>query len=304
MIHTHSYKNSTWIDLEKPDKKEVLEVMEKYAIDPLVAKDLETPTPKPKIEALDKSVYLVLHFPVLKHSHVLSNNQEIDFVIGNNFLVTAHYDTIDALHRFGKTIETDSIINKKNVEVSGSLLFYKLVKEVYQALYNELAYINSWLEDIDHKVFNGNKKDMVRAISEANRALLRFKKTISINKEMFMSLQTLSSKTLGSELAYYSHILAQESAKMLTLIESYTDEVSELRETNNSLISARQNEITLSISLIALIALPLSLLISLFQIDAISRPIVGMPNDFWVLSGGIVGVAILLFLIFKIKKLL
>lgn len=303
MIHTHSYKNSTWIDLEKPDKKEVIEVTEKYAIDPVVAKDLEIPTPKPKVEALDKSVYLVLHFPVLKHSHTISNNQEIDFVIGDNFLLTAHYDTIDALHRFGKTIETDSIINKKNVEISGSLLFYRIIKEIYHALYNELSYINSWLEDIDHKVFNGNERNMVRAISEANRALLRFKKTISINKEMFLALQTISSKTLGSELTYYSHILAQESSKMLTLIESYTDEVSELRETNNSLLSTRQNEITLSISLIALIALPLSLLISLFQIDAISRPIVGMPNDFWILAGGMALITIILFLIFKIKKL-
>lgn len=278
--------------------------MEKYNLDPLIAKDLETPTPKPKIESTTSSVYLVLHFPVLKHSHTLSNNQEIDFVIGNNFLLTAHYDVIDALHRFGKTIERDAIINKTQVEISGSVLFYKVVKEIYQALYDELAYINSWIEQIDHKVFGGNERTMVRSLSEASRALLRFKKTISINQEMFLSLQTLASKSLGSELAYYSHILAQESAKALTIIESYMDGVRELRETNNSLLSARQNETTLVISVIALIALPLSLLISLFQIDAVARPIIGMPHDFWILAGGMVTLALFLYIIFKIKKLL
>lgn len=304
MIHTHPYKNSTWLDLEKPTKKDVLDVMNRYNIDPVIAHDLETPTPRPKIEALEKMAYLVLHFPVLKHSHTVSNNQEIDFVIGENFLITAHYDTVDTLHHFGKTIETDSVINKKNVEISGSVLFYKIVKATYQSLYNELAYINSWLEEIDKKVFEGNERKMVKSISEASRALLRFKKTISVHKDIFSTLQTISSKTLGSELAYYAHILAQESVKILTLIESYTDSVSELRETNNSLLSARQNETMLALSVIALIALPLSLIISLFQIDTVARPIIGMQNDFWILTIGIVAIALILFIIFKIKRLL
>lgn len=304
MIHTYNYKNTTWLDLEKPTKEDVVNTMNRYNIDPVIAHDLETLTPRPKIEALEKMIYLVLHFPVLKHSHTVSNNQEIDFVIGENFLITAHYDTIDTLHNFSKTIETDSIINKKNIDISGSLLFYKIVKATYQSLYNELAYINSWLEEIDKQVFTGNERKMVGSISEVSRALLRFKKVISIHKDIFSTLQTISSKTLGSELTYYAHILSQESVKILTLIENHTDSVSNLRETNNSLLSARQNEKMLALSVIALIALPLSLIISLFQIDAVARPIIGMQNDFWILAIGITIIALAMFVIFKIKSLL
>ncbi|MFM2357706.1 MAG: hypothetical protein RJA61_443 [Candidatus Parcubacteria bacterium] len=304
MIHVQNYKNITWLDLEKPTHEDVVKIMEQYNIDPLIARDLESPTPKPKIEGGDESVYLVLHVPVLKHSHTLSNNQEIDFLIGKNFFITTHYDSIDALHHFKKLIEKEAVVNKAHVEITGGVLFYKLVKGLYQALYDELAYINSWIEDIDNQVFRGNENKMVRSISEVSRALLRFKKTISIHKEMFLTLQTIASKTLGSELTYYAHILTQESSKALALIESYRDSIAELRETNNSLLSTKQNETTLAISAIALIALPISIIISLFQIDSLSRPIIGMQNDFWIISGGMVGVAILLYFIFKIRKLL
>jgi len=222
-------------------------------------------------------------------------------VIGENFLITSRYDSIDAIHHMSKIIEKDSVIDKTKTEITGSVLFYRIVKEVYQSLHDELAYINDWVESIETKIFSGNEKAMVKDISEVSRVLIRFKKTVTVDKEIFSSLQTLASKSLGSELAYYSHILAQETTKALALIENSYDSLKELRETNNSLVNTQQNEVMKVLTIMAFITFPLSLIASIFGMNT-TLPFVGKPNDFLIVIGIMGSATVIMFTFFKIKK--
>src|SRR4051812_24327103 len=90
-----------WIDLESPTHDDVARVVDEFQILPLVAEELLFTATKPRAEFYSEYAYLVLHFPALRHSHK-TREQEIDFIVGKHFLITAHYDTIDPLHKFAK----------------------------------------------------------------------------------------------------------------------------------------------------------------------------------------------------------
>src|SRR3989338_6377000 len=131
MISTYNNKDLTWIDLESPTRDEVRSVMEQYDIHPLVGNELLTPTEHPKVDLYDRYIYLVFHFPAVSHKHGSETRQEIDFIVGEKFIITTHYDLIDPLHEvvmervnevvmggndeFLKVFEVSTLLDKSNI---------------------------------------------------------------------------------------------------------------------------------------------------------------------------------------------
>ena len=80
MLSRYEHQGLTWIDLESPTAREVRDVASEFGIDHMVAEELLMPSARPLVEFHERYVYLILHFPALRHSHT-SREQEVDFVI-------------------------------------------------------------------------------------------------------------------------------------------------------------------------------------------------------------------------------
>jgi magnesium transporter len=76
----------------------------------------------------------------------------------------------------------------------------------------------------------------------------------------------------------------------------------ELRETNNSLLTTKQNETMKVFTILAFVTLPLSLIASIFEMNTRYTPIIGLPFDFWIIIGGMAVMSIAMFSFFKFKK--
>ena len=102
MLSKRVQRNLKWIDLECPTSAELRQVMTEYNIHPLVAQELVGPSIRPKVEVYSDFIYLILHFPVIrrKKGRRVVEQQEIDFVIGKNFIITSRYDEVDSLYQF------------------------------------------------------------------------------------------------------------------------------------------------------------------------------------------------------------
>ncbi len=292
----------SWTDLENPSTDEVKAVMEEHHLNPLVAEELLSPTLKPKVDLYPTFVYLILHFPAFKHTHAGSNNQEVDFVVGKNYLITTHYDTIDPLHKFSKVFEVSSILDRSDIGTHAGYVFYYMLKKLYKAVEHELEFLNQELLEIEARVFRGEERRMVERISLASREILRFKQSLRAHREILESLERAGSILFGEGFHFHLKGITGEYFRVYSQILSLADSLSELRETNNSLLSSKQNEVMKVLAVIAFIALPLSILASLFQIDTVSRPIVGMENDFWLILALMAAVALVLVLYFRLKK--
>jgi magnesium transporter len=81
-----------------------------------------------------------------------------------------------------------------------------------------------------------------------------------------------------------------------------TESLHELRETNNSLLTTKQNETMKKLTLLAFITFPLSLIASIFEMNTVDMPIVGLQHGFWIIIGGMTVVGLAMFWYFKYKK--
>lgn len=303
MIKKYTYEGLTWIDLESPSLEEVGEIMGEYKIDPLVAEELVTPTLRPKVDLYNDFIYLILHFPAFKHDSAQKRSYEIDFVIGKNVLITTHYDDIDPLHMFSKTFEEDKTLSKEKFGTHAGFIFFHMMRNLYHSLLDELAFIKSDLDRIEDGVFDGKEQAMVMELSKINRELLDFKEAISVHKEVLESFEAASKNFFGQGFDYHSRSIIGEYYKVKSAVDSSREYLSELRNTNDSLLTTKQTAIMTRFTVIAFIFLPLSFMAALFGMS-MDTPLIHSNTDLVVIFVLMLILGSSTFAIFKYKKML
>ena len=168
----------------------------------------------------------------------------MDFIIGRNVLVTARYDTVDALHKFGKALEVKEVLEKENSNVVNNFIFLGLLKELYRGLFDELDYIEDLIEDITRKIFQGRERDMVVAISEVTRNLLDFKKTTDLHHDILDTLFHRGRAVFGDEFSRGVESIMMDYLKINSAVRNNLEMLRELRDTNNSLLSTKRSRMS------------------------------------------------------------
>ncbi len=291
---------TVWVDCVSPTPAEVRGLMQEFSIDPTIAEEMLLPSYKPKVEQRGSSIYLILHFPSLRGGHK-RGEQEIDFVLGKHFLITTRYETVGPLHAFAKAFEVSAVLGTGDGKHGGDLLVSMLSK-LYQALIDECDGLGRRLTDIEEHIFQGDERKMVAELSQVGRVIHDFRQSLAPHQEMLKSLEPPALRMFGPDFSYALRNAAAMYERVHHTLENLRDSLQELRETNNSLLSTKQNEIMKTLTVLAFVFLPLSFIASLFGMNARSIPIIGLPGDFWIIVGGMAVIAGSCFVYFKRKE--
>jgi magnesium transporter len=143
---------------------------------------------------------------------------------------------------------------------------------------------------------------MVLELSKIARDLLNFTQALGPHNEMLGSIEKPGVALFGYEYARNIRSTQGEYDRLDNAIRAHHASLQELRETNNSLLTTKQNEIMKIFTIMAFVTFPLSLVSSIFGMNTQFIPIIGHPLDFWIIIGGMLSVAIAFFAYFKYKN--
>lgn len=291
----------TWIDLVTPSEAEVRALMHEFGLHPLVAEELLSPSQKAKAERYEGFFYVVLTFPTLRSGHSARPEQEIDFVVGKNFFLTARYENINPLHSFAKVFEVRSVLEKGGPQAQSVHLFASMLRNLYSGLVTECDALAIRLGEIEERIFKGDERSMVAELSHVGRMIHDFKQALTPHKEVLRAIELPGEKLFGREFIYHLQSITREFRRVEEALENLREALKELRETNNSLLSTKQNEIMKTLTILAFVTFPLTLISSVFGMNTSWLPVVGLPGDFWIIFGIMVVLAISFFVFFKRK---
>jgi magnesium transporter len=300
MLTRYQERDLTWIDMVAPTPAEVRALMNEFNIGAGVAQELLSASYKSKVERQDDHVYVILHFPTLRGGLNRRPEQEIDFIIGKKFLITARYENIEPLHAFSKAFEVGSILGR-NHTAHGGHLFAGMAQNLYRSLTEECDQVRDRLEEIEARIFKGDERRMVFELSHVARALYDFTRALAPHREMLASLEPAAARLWGAEFGYYLREVEGVRARAEHVLMGLRDSLQELRATNDSLLNTKQNEIMKTLTVLAFVFLPLSFIASLFGMNTIHDPIIGSSFDFWVILSGMVLIATGCFVYFRHK---
>lgn len=300
MIARYTHDSCTWIDLSEPTPEEVRTLMEEYDIPPQLVGDITSPVPRSGALCVDDVLKVTLDFP-LSTSTERELPEEVKFLVTKEALITVRYTDIPALHQFAKEFEVTTTLQKVPQSLKSCHLFSALMHTLYTALSQKLEYIETRLADIEDEIFEGNEKEMVLEISRVSQRLILFRQSLAAHTQALAQARTY----LAAHTADATYALDELELAFVSLTEQLTNlaaSIVELRETNNSLITTKQNEIMKTLTIMAFVTFPLSLLTSLFGMNTETLPIVGVAGDFWYILSGMIIATIGFFVFFKHKR--
>lgn len=299
------YKNNliTWIDVDNPTVEEIRNLIDEYNINPDIAHELQLPTYKEKIVMCKDYIYLVLHFPAIRHTHKDNSvEQEIDFIVGKNFIITTRYESVDALERFSKTFEVNNVLDKGLMEDNAGYVFYYIIKDLYKSMSDEIDSLNDTLKQIEINIFKNKEKEMVTEISKINRDLINFNHIILTHKDVLISLKDTGSKLFDGNFIENFLKIINEYHRIEKTLRNNIDFLGELRETNDSLLSSKQNETMKILTVITFLALPFSIVANLFSMNTHNTPLLGNTYDWIILLNVQLIICVMSFFFVKWKK--
>lgn len=303
MMVKNSLENVTWIDLDRPDTQEVRSLIQEHFIPADFGDELISPSLRPHTALNHDTFFISLHIPTItsEGGKIHVDNKEVDFVIKENSLVTARYTPINVFENFSKFFETEAIL-KKHSHFSGIRLFQEVMIYVYRSLFDHLDQSRDALRSSEQGVFESKEKEMVVELSRTHQQLLRYQESLRYHDDILHEL-----------LEYYTELQQEEDVALIELVQDEYERVMhsldvnmgylhELRDTNNSLLSIKQNNTMQLLTIMAYVSLPASIIASIFGMNARNMPIIGLQNDFWILISFMAIMSIGLFIFFKYKK--
>ncbi|MFH1170837.1 MAG: magnesium transporter CorA family protein [Candidatus Vogelbacteria bacterium] len=313
MLTRREYKDLTWIDLESPTESELKQVADEYQIHSLVVGELTQPSLRSKVDLYSDFIYLILHFPICQicygeRKEGNLDTEEIDFVIGREFLITTHYQPIAGITEFAAVFQPGQLESRGQDKTPASpsgrhagLLFYHLVRQLYGELTTGLDYINGVLKQAEKKIFADQELAMVKLLTEVNRNLLDFRWALKHHREVLNSLTSVAREFFDDSFRYHLGVVIGEYDRIWTMLESNRETFTDLRETNESLLSIKTNETMKVFTVVAVIFFPLTLITQFFGMNII-LPIADSPYSYYFVLALMLGTLFVMLALAKYRR--
>lgn len=304
MMKTINYKDITWIDIDKPTGEDIDFLRKNYNfISENAINELLPPSQRSKIESGDDYTYFVIYFPVYNRETRLSHNLELDIIVSKNLIITNHYQPILPYRDqflFDKTSASET--EKENYFSKGAgFIIYSLLEQLLKSYFPKLDHIGEDIREVEDRIFKGKEKEMIYEISHIKRNLLSFRQALKPQKSILESLLKSAETIFGKKNIPYFEDLSDHYSKVWENVENLNEILEIMENTNNSLFSAKLNEIMKVLTIVSVIFLP-PMFIANFLGMNILFPFSESPTAYILIGALMILTTIWLIMYFKKKK--
>ena len=304
-MKTISENNITWVDIEKPTQKDIEWLKTNFNFYPVTLAELIPPSQREKVEHFDGYLFLVMYVPVFNDKKRTTRPVELDIMITKNHIITVHNEFIEPLKDFVKKCEEKSDIRNRLFSQTTGHLFYWLSEEVLNFGERQLFHIGKNIIRIEDDLFKNIEKDLIKEISTVKRDILDFRIAIRPLNRVFNSLTSRGIKfwsETADDLRIYFNDLIGDYERIWSEIDNYTATISALEATNTNLLNDKTNTIVKTFTVLSFITFPAMLIATILQINTAHNPILGLPNDFWIIVGFVALTVFVMWLYFKTRQ--
>jgi magnesium transporter len=223
---------------------------------------------------------------------------ELDYVIGDNFLITNHKKEIESYNILKNDKERlGNLFRKGNV-----FLFHKLLDLEVDNYFPVLEKIDDLIETIEEEVTKNPNPKLLKQILKLKRKIVSVKKITLPQREKISFLAKNNYKYITKKAIPYFRDVYDHSIKVSDTIDNYREAVGNTFDAYMSAISNNMNEVMKVLSIIATIALPLTVISGIYGTNFTNLPGSSFVYGFWIMIFGMVLLSVFMIYHFKKKK--
>jgi magnesium transporter len=257
----------TWIHVDEPGPLEAVLLADRFGFHELDIEDVLSKRQRPKIDEYENYLFVVLHFPFYDKNVQRLNAAELDIFIGPDFLITLPNAELLPVTYLFRRCEEDPERREELFSKGSGYLLYHVLDDLFDYCFPILDKIGWKLDAIEDDLFEGRSEEIVRDISNAKQEIIAYRKIIKPERATIRVLERFTQRYLPEELELYFDDIVDASERIWDLLDNYKEVVEALEQTNESIISHRQQYRLQILTVFSVIFLPLTLISGIFGMN-------------------------------------
>jgi magnesium transporter len=291
----------TWAHLDAPSADEAAQLADRFGWHPLDLEDVLSKRQRPKVDEYPEYLFAVLHFPVYDKAIQRLNAAELDFFLGQDFLITLPAVELLPVTRLFARCQEEPELRESLFSKGSGYLLYHVLDDLFDYCFPILDKIGHKLDTIEDEMFEGRAEDVVRDLSNVKQEIISYRKIIKPERSSLRVLEGRVQRFLPEDLELYFDDIVDAAERIWDLLDNNKEVVEGLEQTNESVISHRQNDVLRILTVVSVVLLPLTLISGIFGMN-VHFPGFDSASAFWAIIGAMIGIALALVGFFKYKR--
>jgi magnesium transporter len=277
----------------KPTDEEYALLDEVFGFHPLAIEDTLGYVQRPKIESYrhvgdactEGYFYMVFHGPDLETFKQKLRTKELDLFVSERYLVTVHEEVMKSVEEVFTRCEADP---SRTLDRGTDVLLYSILDHMVDHYTPILDYLQDALDDLEDRALTEPKPEVLTEISFKKRELLNLRRIVGPQREVVAQLTRGDVPFIREGTRVYLRDVQDHLIRTVESVELYRDLVLGARDIYLSSISNNLNHIMKVLTIITVVALPLTVVTSFFGMNFDPNAVSGWgwllthPAGFWV----------------------
>jgi magnesium transporter len=273
-----------WLNLEHPREADREWLEQEFGFHPLAIEDVASRNQRPKLDAYDDYLFIILHFAVFDKSQDRLLTAELDLFVGPDFLITLPDRNLPPLAAMFERYRARDEVRDGVFSKGTGYLLYKIVDTCVDASFPMLRKMGAKLDQLEDDIFEGRSAEIVRDLSNAKQEIINFRRVVRPMRAVLRDLERTKQRYLAEDLDIYFDDITDAAERIWDVLENYKEVAEALEDSNESVLSHRLNQSLRVLTAFSVALLPLTLIASIGGMN------VDLPGDeslaeFWVIIG-------------------
>lgn len=284
-----------WTDLAQPTDAEARVLTDVFHFHELAVEDALSEIHHPKVESYGDWLYLILHgidFKAREHSF---RTRDVDFFLGQQYLVTVHGGESRSIRHVAALCER----NTRILEEGPVALLHRIVDTMIDNYSPEIERLRMRLDRLERSVFGRPDVVLGRRILRFKRDVASLRRIVLPQRDVVARLARREFPIISEPLSYRFRDVHDHLVRLSDEAVVFQDRISSLLEAHLATISNQLNGIMKMLTLISTIFLPLNVLTGLYGMNVRLPPLPGgEAAQFWwvlIIMGAIAAAMMVMF---------
>jgi magnesium transporter len=255
----------TWINIDGVHQVDIIEkIGSQFNIHPLVLEDIVNAGQRPKMEDFIDYIFVVLK---MLHYDAKENEiraEQVSLILGSNFVISFQESEGDVFDPIRERIANDRGYVRRT---GADYLAYALIDAIVDNYFIILEKLGGKIEETEDELVTNPTTETLQTIHNLKREMIFLRKSVWPLREVISRLERWESSLISKSLDKYLRDVYDHTIQVIDSIETFRDMLSGLLEIYLSSVSNRMNEIMKVLTIIATIAIPLTVITGIYGMN-------------------------------------
>ena len=299
-------KATVWVDVQKATEDDYKFLHQAFGFHPLSIDDCRKAIELPKVDIYENYLFIVLHTPPSEFEKIEFTNREVDFFLGDNFLVSIHKYKSAGVERLIEKFSAD----KKGAPERPDFIMYHILDSEVDIYFPMLDKWEDSIEKLEEEIIeHKHPRNTLKQIMGIKKELLKLRRSISPQIDVVNHFTKKDFPFIQPKTSLYFKDVHDHLMRIYSELETQRDLLKNAFDAHNSVISkqmtessTKMNQVMQKLTIIATIFMPLTFITGVYGMNFRNMPELYWRYGYFIILGIMIVVGIIMYAFFRRKK--